>query len=154
MALDGGWVYPPRVKRTYTTEAERLFSLVDHSARLLREMDRRHNVTGARLSALAALVERGPMSPSELAVLEGVSVSGTCRLIREIKAIGLVRCRPEKANQRTIRIEPTAAGRRLLARMRRQKIGLFERRLAKLASKDRVAVRRALELLEPVAASR
>ncbi|HVH05904.1 MAG TPA: MarR family transcriptional regulator [Myxococcota bacterium] len=135
--------------RTRANEAERLFILVDHSARLLREMDRKHNVTGARLSALATLVERGPMSPSELAALEGVSVSGTCRLIREIKAIGLVRCRPEKDNRRVIRIEPTAAGRRLLDRMRQQKIGLFRKQLAKVPSKDRAAVRRALEILEP-----
>jgi DNA-binding MarR family transcriptional regulator len=137
------------VPRTRANEAERLFILVDHSARLLREMDRKHNVTGARLSALATLVERGPMSPSELAALEGVSVSGTCRLIREIKAIGLVRCRPEKDNRRVIRIEPTAAGRRLLDRMRQQKIGLFRKQLAKVPSKDRAAVRRALEVLEP-----
>jgi len=137
------------VPRTRANEAERLFILVDHSARLLREMDRKHNVTGARLSALATLVERGPMSPSELAALEGVSVSGTCRLIREIKAIGLVRCRPEKDNRRVIRIEPTAAGRRLLDRMRQQKIGLFRKQLAKVPSKDRAAVRRALEILEP-----
>jgi DNA-binding MarR family transcriptional regulator len=136
------------VPKTRVTEAERLFTIVDHSARLLREMDRKHNVTGARLSALATLVERGPMSPSELAALEGVSVSGTCRLIREIKAIGLVRCRPEKDNRRVIRIEPTAAGRRLLLRMRQQKIGLFARQLAKVPSKDRAAVRRALEVLE------
>jgi DNA-binding MarR family transcriptional regulator len=135
------------VPTTRAKEAERLFSLVDHSARLLRELDRKHNVTGARLSALATLVEHGPMSPSELAALEGVSVSGTCRLIREIKAIGLVRCRPEKDNRRVIRIEPTAAGRRLLERMRQQKIGLFQKQLAKLPSKDRAVVRRALDVL-------
>lgn len=134
---------------TRVNEAERLFTLVNDSARLLREMDRKHNVTGARLSALATLVQRGPMSPSELAALEGVSVSGTCRLIREIQKIGLVRTRPEKDNRRVIRIEPTAAGRRLLERMRQEKIGLFRRHLAKLPSKDRAAVRRALEVLEP-----
>jgi DNA-binding MarR family transcriptional regulator len=140
------------VPTTRANEAEALFNLVQQSARVLREMDRANSVTGARLSALATLVEKGPMSPSELASHEGVSVSGTCRLIREIKSIGLVKTRLEKHNRRMLRIEPTAKGIGLLEKMRQEKIRLFRKQLAKLPEKDRAAVRRALEVLEPLPA--
>jgi len=114
----------------------------------MREMDRHQNVTSERVAALETLAQEGPMGPTELAALQGVSVSGTCRLLRELRATGMIRRREHPEDPRRYLAEPTAAGRKLLARMRKQKVAQLRSELSKLPARDRAALRRALGALQ------
>jgi DNA-binding MarR family transcriptional regulator len=129
-------------------EAEQLYTFVCRSARRMREMDRHQNVTSERVAALETLAQEGPMGPTELAALQGVSVSGTCRLLRELRATGMIRRREHPEDPRRYLAEPTVAGRKLLARMRKQKVAALRSELSKLPARDRSALRRALTALQ------
>jgi DNA-binding MarR family transcriptional regulator len=135
--------------RTQTPTAERAYALVLHWARRLRDVDRELGVTPARFSALAALAFRGSMSVTELAAFERTKPPAASRLVADMEAAGLVRRSGHPEDGRSVRIEISAAGRRLVERVRRRKIALFERHLALLEPAERALATRTVGLLEP-----
>jgi DNA-binding MarR family transcriptional regulator len=60
----------------------------------------------------------------------------------------MIRRKDHPHDPRRYLAEPTAAGRRLLARMRREKIAQLRGELAQLSARDRAALRRALSALD------
>jgi DNA-binding MarR family transcriptional regulator len=142
------------VPKKHANEAEQLYAYVSRSARRMRELDRNRSVTSERVAALETLAEQGPLGPTELAALQGVSVSGTCRLLRELRATGMIRRKEHPEDPRRYLAEPTAAGHRLLARMRKEKIAQLRSELGQLSARDRAGLRRALSALEASAAAR
>lgn len=128
--------------------AERLHAVAVRMLRLVRGDARESGLSGPRLSALAALVSRGPLSLAGLAAAEQVTPPTMTRIVDGLVRPGLATRTPEPENRRRVRIVPTDEGRRLLDEGRRRRTQVVAGRLDRLAESERRAVERAIELLE------
>jgi DNA-binding MarR family transcriptional regulator len=134
--------------RTPRHVADLLHSAAIHLLRRAREEDHAVGVGPARLSALSVLVFGGPRTIGELASAEGVRSATMTRIVNGLEEQGLVRRRPHERDRRAVRVEATAAGKRVLSRARRQRIDAVAQRLDDLDARDLDALWRAGELLE------
>lgn len=130
--------------------AERIYLLVQHVGRRLRESDQSLALSPARFSALASILFHGPLNLGELARFERVRAPTITRLVRVLEGDGLVLRRPDPSDGRGVQVELTAAGRRLVHRSRRRKIALFEKHLAGASRSLERALDAALDALEPL----
>ena len=73
------------------------------------------------------------------------------RIVDALEGDGLVERRVDEADRRSSRVWLTAAGRRQLSTIRSRKTAFLEQRLAALTESERVAVARALDILERLA---
>src|SRR4029453_15729999 len=105
-----------------TEVADRLHSAAIHLLRRAAEEDRAAGVSRARLSALSVVVFRGPLTLGELATAEGVRSATMTGIVNGLEREGLVRRRPHGRDKRSVNIESTVAGRRLLDRARARPI--------------------------------
>lgn len=128
--------------------ADLLHSAALHLLRRAREEDRALGVSPARLSALSVIVFRGPLTIGELAQAEGVRSATMTGIVTGLEEQGLVRRRPDQRDRRAVRVEATAAGKRILTRGRARRIGAVAQRLGDLGDDDLAALWRAGELLE------
>ena len=128
--------------------ADLLHSAAIHLLRRAREEDQALGVTPARLSALSVAVFRGPLTVGELAQAEGVRSATMTGIVTGLEQQGLVRRRPDERDRRAVRVEATAAGRRMIARGRTRRIGVVAERLNDLGEDDVAALWRAGEILE------
>lgn len=102
----------------------------------------------ARLSALSVVVFRGPLTLGELAAAEGVRSATMTGIVNGLEAESLVRRRPHRSDGRSVLIEATARGRRLLEQARARRIDLVASNLESLSQADLELLSRAGELLE------
>src|SRR2546423_6312992 len=128
--------------------ADILHSAAIHLLRRASEGDRTGKISPARLSAVPVVVFRGPLTLGELATAEGVRSATMSGIVNGLEAERLVRRRPHAADRRAVRIEATAAGRRLLDRARTQRIELVASRLSDLSTEQLRLLWQAAELLE------
>ena len=128
--------------------ADILHSAAIHLLRRASERDRTAHISPARLSALSVVVFRGPLTLGDLAAAEGVRSATMTGIVNGLEAERLVRRRPDAADRRAVRVEVTAAGRRLLDRARAQRIDLVASRLSDLSAEELDLLWRAAELLE------
>jgi len=128
--------------------ADRLHSAAIHLLRRAAERDRSAGTGPARLSALAVVVFRGPLTVGDLAAAESVRSATMTGIVKGLESDGLVRRRPHEQDGRAVLVEATAAGRRLLERARARRIDLVASRLADLGDDELALLRRAAELLE------
>lgn len=128
--------------------ADILHSAAIHLLRRASERDRAAKISPARLSALSVVVFRGPLTLGELAAAEGVRSATMTGIVNGLEAERLVRRRPHAADRRAVRIEATAAGRRLLDRARTQRIELVASKLSDLSTEQLSLLWQAAELLE------
>jgi DNA-binding MarR family transcriptional regulator len=68
--------------------------------------------------------------------------------VSRLEADGLVERRVDATDRRIVRVEITAAGRKLLARNRSQKTAELERRLRSLSASDRRVLEDAVDVLD------
>jgi DNA-binding MarR family transcriptional regulator len=99
-------------------------------------------------SALTTIGRRGPISPSELAQLEGVRRPTATRLLAILEDRGLVARTPDPCDRRSCRVAVTEPGRALLRDSRTRRDAYIARRLASFEPDDRAMLDRALALLE------
>jgi DNA-binding MarR family transcriptional regulator len=97
---------------------------------------------------LARIQHSGPCHPSDLASFHGVDNSTITPKLQRLEADGLVRRRPDPDDRRAVLVEATAAGCRLLKRLRRARAGIVEEALASLPSERRQLI---LEVLGDLA---
>ena len=116
-----------------------------HLLRRARREDVRGGTSAARLSALSVLVFAGPKTVSELAGWERVKVPTMSRLVAAMEADGLVRKSRNGVDGRSVLLQPTAKGRRVLDRAR-------ELRLSALTSLFSGATAAELETVREAAA--
>ena len=140
------------VKRNASPNRREIVDLV-HSAsiHLLRragEADKASGLGPARLSALSVVVFRGPLTLGELAAAERVRPPTMTGIVNGLERDGLVRRRPSGRDRRTVSIEATAAGKKLLQRARGARISLIEERLGDLSAAELETLARAARLLE------
>jgi DNA-binding MarR family transcriptional regulator len=110
--------------------ADRLHSAAIHLLRRVRRVDEESGLTAARLSTLSVLVFGGPATLGELARTEQVSAPTMSRLVRGLERDGLVTRQANDRDGRSVLLEASPAGRRLLERGRERRIselaGLFD----------------------------
>jgi len=133
--------------------ADRLHSLAIHLLRRVARSDQEGGVTGPRLSVLSVLVlGGGPRTMGQLADAEHVRPPSMTRLIQAMESEGLVTRAPAPEDARVVRIRATRAGARVLAQARARRLAALRTLLADLSAPDLAAVRRAVEILEPLVA--
>jgi DNA-binding MarR family transcriptional regulator len=118
--------------------------------RTLRRSDSESGVSAPRLSALSVLVFGGAMSLKDLAAAEQVRAPTMSRLVAELEAAGLVRKRTDGVDRRSVRIEATAAGRRVMEEGRARRLAALTAAVAKLSAREREALAAAAATIRKV----
>ena len=128
-------------------DGERLYLLVQHLGRRLRDLDVAAGISSARFSVLAHLAFHGVDNVGQLAAAERVSRPAMTRLVRDMEKSGLVRRHADARDGRAVLVEMTAKGRAAITRVRTRKIELISAELGKLDAQSREAIRFALAAL-------
>ena len=81
-------------------------------ARRLRALDLPYALTNERLSSLATIAAREPISISALAEAELVSLPTMSRMIAKLENEGFVERREDKSDSRSVLISATAKGKK------------------------------------------
>jgi DNA-binding MarR family transcriptional regulator len=131
-----------------TEVADRLHSAAIHLLRRAAQEDRAAGLSRARLSALSVVVFRGPLTLGELATAEGVRSATMTGIVNGLERDRLVRRRPHGRDKRSVNIEATGAGRRLLDRARARRIDHVVSKLDDLSDDELELLGRAAELLD------
>jgi DNA-binding MarR family transcriptional regulator len=129
--------------------ADRIHSAAIHLLRRVREVDAKAmGISPARASALSVLVFGGARSLTELAAAEQVTSATMSKLVTAMEGEGFVRRYPDVNDARSIRIEPTAKGRRILERGRKRRLDLLEQLLGGASDAEIAAVGTAASVVE------
>jgi DNA-binding MarR family transcriptional regulator len=131
--------------------ADRLHSASLHLNRAVRRVDAEMGLTPARASALSVLVFGGPRTIGQLATEEGVRSPTMTALVTGLQEDGLVRRRRGPDDRRSVLVDATSRGRRLLEGGRRRRVELLGGALADLSSADAAVLARAADLMEAAA---
>jgi DNA-binding MarR family transcriptional regulator len=124
---------------------------------LLRRQVRREDppaLTIAQLSALATVVRCGPLGVGQLAEAEVLPSPAVTRLADRLEEAGLVARQPNPADRRGVLLVATDAGRELTARREEASNAWMAERLKALPVADRLALERAVEVLESLVGDR
>ena len=127
--------------------ATRLRLAVTRTARRLRQ-EAGTDLTPSLSAALATVERRGPLTPSELAAIEGVRRPTATKLVAKLAGAGLVERAGDPSDGRVSLVSITPAGSALLHKMRMRKNAYLARRLRELPPADVAALERAAEVLE------
>ena len=129
--------------------ADRIHSAAIHLLRRVREVDAKAmGISPARASALSVLVFGGARSLTELAAAEQVTSATMSKLVTAMEGEGLVRRYPDVNDARSVRIEATAKGRRILERGRTRRLDLLEQLLGGASDAEIAAVGTAASVVE------
>ncbi len=96
----------------------RLRVVIGRLARELNATATGEGLTPTQASVLGLVSGRGPLGMAELAGLEGLNPTMLSRVVGRLDELGLVRRLPDPADLRAVRVEVTAAGRRVHQRIR------------------------------------
>ncbi len=125
----------------------------DAAMRRFRPLLREHGLTEQQWRVLRALMEDSALEIGELARSCMILMPSMSRILQNLQARKLVRCRMVPSDQRRVRVSVTAAGRALFARV----APLSERRYADLerdfGAANLAALYRLLEALDQCAAN-
>lgn len=129
--------------------ADRLHSLAIHLLRRIRRHDDHTGLPAPALSALSVVVFAGPVTLGELAKAEQVRPPSMTRVVQDLEARGLVIREPDATDRRVARVRATPKGRQLMRSGRSRRIRAVVDLLGPLDERERRAIARALDLLEP-----
>jgi DNA-binding MarR family transcriptional regulator len=124
--------------------------------RLSRQL-RRHDpseLTITQLSSLATIVRAGPLGIGQLAEIEGLPSPAVTRLADKLEEAGLITRRINPADRRGVLVAASDAGAQLVARREQSGNAWLVERLARLSKVDRLALERAVAVLEVLATER
>jgi DNA-binding MarR family transcriptional regulator len=133
--------------------ADRLHSASLHLIRVVRTVDAEMGLSPARSSVLSVLVFGGPRTVGGLARAEGVRSPTMTALVDGLEAEGLVRRRPSPHDARSVLVDATAKGRRILVRGRERRVALLDSLLADAREADIAVLDRAAGLMEAAVAA-
>jgi DNA-binding MarR family transcriptional regulator len=108
-------------------------------------------LTPTRTSVLLTIVRSRQIRLSELADIEGLNPTMLSRVISDFVADGLVARTSDDGDRRAAWVTPTAAGRKLAERIRRERTVALNKALEGLPDDDRDLLERALPALEGLA---
>ncbi len=132
-----------------TEQAARLRLAINRMARRLRQ-EANTDLGPASISALATIERSGPLTPSELARLEGIQRPTATRVLTRLTDDDLVSRAADPADGRCSIVDVTAGGRTALTRLRRRKTAYLAQRMRELPEDDVATLTRAAEILEQV----
>jgi DNA-binding MarR family transcriptional regulator len=127
--------------------AVRLRLAVTRTARRLRQ-EADSQLTPSTAAALASVERRGPLTPSELANIEGIQRPTATRVIARLEEAGLLVRAPDPGDRRSSLVSVTAEGRTLLRKARNRKTAYLAHRMRHLPADDLAALERAADVLE------
>ncbi|MGQ0559817.1 MAG: MarR family winged helix-turn-helix transcriptional regulator [Sphingosinicella sp.] len=128
--------------------ANRLHRASIRLLRTLRREDQGSGLSGSRLSALSVIAFGGPTSLAALAEAEQVRPPTMSRIVEALVAAGLVTREIDPDDRRSIRLEATAKGRRLMEAGRERRVKALSARIALLVPSEQRALARGAEVLE------
>ena len=131
-----------------TDVADRLHSAAIHLLRSLRRQDDASGLSAARLSALSVVVFGGPVTITQLASAEQVSVPTVTRMLAGLERDGLLKRERDASDRRVTWIRPTPKGSRILVEGRRRRIAALASELAELDRGVLEALDRAIAIIE------
>jgi DNA-binding MarR family transcriptional regulator len=132
-----------------TEQAARLRLAVNRMARRLRQ-EASIDLGPASISALASIERSGPLTPSELARIEGIQRPTATRILDRLADAGLVTRAADPADGRCSIVQVTEDGRKTLTGLRKRKTAYLARKMRALPDDDVAALARAAEILEQV----
>ena len=109
------------------------------------------HLTLGNLSALATIIDIGPIRAGDLAVREGVAPATLSRVIGALERAGYIERHPDPHDRRSAFLEATAAGVEELAAVRKARSAVMDARLAHLDEQRRALLAAALPALEDLA---
>jgi DNA-binding MarR family transcriptional regulator len=130
--------------------ADRLHSAAIHLLRTLRRQDEATGLSGARLSALSVVVFGGPVTITQLASAEQVSVPTVTRMLAGLEHDGLLKRERDATDRRVVRVRPTAKGTRILVEGRRRRVAALSAELARLDRAELDVLERAVDIVERI----
>jgi DNA-binding MarR family transcriptional regulator len=133
--------------------AARLRAVVGRLSRRLRPTPtaREAALTPTRSSVLLTVVREGRIGLSDLAVSEAINPTQLSRAIAQLVDDGLVERSADQGDRRAAWVRPTAAGKRLAERIRRERTDALNLALEGLSDHERERIFAALDALEQLA---
>jgi DNA-binding MarR family transcriptional regulator len=128
--------------------ADRVHSAAIHLLRRLRKQDDAMGLSAARASALSVLVFGGRFTIGQLAQTEQVSAPTMTRLVVGMERDGLVRRESDPADGRTVWLQATAKGVRILHEGRRRRVAALADEIDRLSEPERDTLASAADILE------
>jgi DNA-binding MarR family transcriptional regulator len=95
----------------------RLRRVIGRLARLFNASSVSEDLTPTQASVLGLVAHRGPIGLAELTELEGLNPTMVSRVVSKLDGDGLVRRRPDPADQRAVQLEATEDGLRTHKRL-------------------------------------
>ena len=131
----------------------RLRAVIGKLSRRLRPTPtaRAAGLTPTRISVLLTVVREGQIRLSDLAEAEGINPTQLSRAIAQLGDAGLVERLADEGDRRAAWLEPTAEGRKLIKRIRRERTDALNAALTGLAPDERERIVTALTALEHLA---
>jgi DNA-binding MarR family transcriptional regulator len=131
----------------------RLRAVIGKLSRRLRPTSaaRAAGLTPTRISVLLTVVRVGPIRLSDLADAEGINPTQLSRAIAHLVDTGLVDRSADEGDRRAAWLRPTAAGRKLTERIRRERTDALNVALETLDPAERERIVFALAALEHLA---
>ena len=108
-------------------------------------------LTPTRISVLLTVVHAGLIRLSDLADSEGINPTQLSRAVAHLVDTGLVERSADEGDRRAAWLKPTAAGRRLTERIRRERTDALNGALESLRPDERERILTALPALEELA---
>ncbi len=138
-------------KRDVRIDEDELRILLQQVTRTIRRHRLADELTDAQLSVLFEIERLGTATPSQLAVIEGVTPPAINRTLNALQRRGLVTRVQSTDDARRILVEETAAVRRQTAANRGAIAAWFSDRLAELEPEERAALDAAVPALRRLA---
>ena len=134
----------------------RLRAVIGRLSRRLRPTPtaRAAGLTPTSISVLLTVVREGPVRLSDLAEAEGINPTQLSRAIAHLVDTGLVDRSADEGDRRAAWLRPTAAGRKLTRRIRRERTDALNGALETLDPAERERIVSALGALEHLAEQR
>jgi DNA-binding MarR family transcriptional regulator len=131
----------------------RLRAVIGKLSRRLRPTPtaRAAGLTPTRISVLLTVVREGQIRLSDLAEAEGINPTQLSRAVAHLVETGLVARSADEGDRRAAWLRPTAAGRKLTDRIRRERTDALNAALTGLGPDERERIVTALTALEHLA---
>ena len=108
-------------------------------------------LTPTQISLLLNVARQGPIRLSDLAAAEAINPTQLSRSVAHLVDIGAVQRASDQGDRRAAWVKPTAAGRRLAEKIRRERTDALNVALADLAPDERRRIEQAVPALEHLA---
>lgn len=129
----------------------RLRNAIMRTGRRLRTSAADEGLTATQSGVLATLVREGPMLAGDLAAAEAINPTMLSRVLAHLEETGLIDRAPHPGDARCTTARATAAGTRLLTRLRARRAAILLERVGELEPDQVAALLAALPALEALA---